>query len=68
MSEANEECPSCGSDDLENGNTHNRYITDEEELVRDVTCNNCKASWQEIWRCIGTTCFEDEDEILETRK
>ena len=58
MSEAHEKCPNCGSDNLENGNTHDRYTTSEEELVRDVTCHNCGASWNEIWRCTDTECFE----------
>lgn len=56
----NTECPHCGSDNLQSDScTRDRlHATDEPALVQNVTCQNCGATWNDVWRCVGSECFE----------
>lgn len=39
------ECPCCGSDDLNGGS----FQSDSGSAWQEVTCDNCGAEWQEVY-------------------
>lgn len=49
MDEIYDKCPNCKSDDLQVGSITGRYVTSEEELTREIECNECGTTWTEVF-------------------
>ncbi len=55
MSKVLWECPHCECEDLETGDAREVFRSSEPELIRTVTCNECKEEWTEVYRCVEVT-------------
>ena len=63
------DCPNCGNDHLTNSSNFNeRYVTSDVEVTREVTCDDCKTSWFEVFVLSYIEDIESGTAVAEARE